>query len=119
MPKLVEDVLGHLDPAQGRVADLVDIDDLPGHRLVLRRREGDVLGARIHPLTHGLEQLAAAGDLVQECEDRASGLGFAAHVPPPPPPPPLALPATAGSGPPTWAPSPPMMAWRAPGTPNS
>ena len=45
----VEDVLGDLDPAQRRVADLVDVDDLPGYRLVLRRGERDVLGARRRP----------------------------------------------------------------------
>ena len=69
----VQDRLGHLDPAQRGVADLVDVDDLAGDGLVLRRGERDVLGAGLDPLDGSpAEQLAAARDLVQEGEDRAA-----------------------------------------------
>jgi hypothetical protein len=126
-PELVEDLLGHLDPAQGGVADLADVDDLPGDGLVLRRGEGDAAGSGVDELTEPAEQLAAAGDLVQERQDGAAFdvvgdhgrvLGGLGHLDPPPLP---AAPTTAGSGPETSAPSSPpcMIAWRAPGTPNS
>ncbi len=102
----MEHLLGHLDPAQSGVADLVDVDDLAGDRLVLRRHERDVRGAGVDPLAERVEQLAAAGDLVEEGEDGAAVRGreggrLLAHEPPPPP---GAAPATAGSGLPTSAP---------------
>ena len=70
--ELVEHLLGDLDAAQRGVADLVDVDDLPGDGLVLRGGERDVRGAGVDELADPAEQLAAAGDLVQEREDGAA-----------------------------------------------
>ena len=126
--ELVEDLLGHLDPAQRRVADLADVDDLAGNGLVLRGCEGNAAGAGVDQLTEPAEQLAAAGHLVEEREDGAAlevggqlgGVGDRlGHFEPPPPPP--VAPTTAGFGSGTSAPSSPlcMIACRAPGTPYS
>ena len=104
---------------QRGVADLADVDDLAGDRLVLRRGERDVRGAGVDQLADAAEQLAAARHLVQERQnrpalDRGRGDCFA-HEPPPPD----AAPTTAG-GSVTSAPSSLcMIAWRAPGTPYS
>ena len=81
IPNSREHRLGHLDAAQRRLAHLVAVDDLAGHRLVLRRGEATSVGARLDPLADRLQQLAAARDLVQEGEDRAAvavGAGGAA-----------------------------------------
>ena len=106
--------LGHLDPAQRRLAHLVAVDDLAGHRLVLGRDDGDLLDARVDPLANRLEQPAAAGHLVEEGEDGApgavrgctgGGVRRGAHVEPAP-----AVPATAGSALPTSASAGPRIA---------
>ncbi len=96
-PEISEDRLGHLDPALRRLAHLVAIDDLAGHRLVLGSGESDRLGARLDPLADRLEQLAPARDLVQEGQDGSaaprSRAGALLRVPAPrglgrrPPPP--------------------------------
>ncbi len=71
-PKSCEHLLGDLDAAQRRVADLVGVDDLAGDGLVLRRGQRDVPGAGVDALADRREQLAAAGDLVEEGEDGAA-----------------------------------------------
>ncbi len=70
--ELGEDGLRHLDAAASGVRELVAIDDLPRDRLVLRRNDGDALGARVDSLANGVQELATARDLVQEDEDRAA-----------------------------------------------
>jgi hypothetical protein len=113
--ELGEHGLGDVHPAPRRVGELVTVDDLSRHRLVLRSRDRHLLGAGFDPLADRLEQLATARDLVQEAKDDAAHGGL-----PPPPPPPDVTPATAGSAGFTSAPSSPdRIAWRAPGTPNS
>ncbi len=59
----------HLDPGPRGFADLVGVDQLADRRLVLRRRDDDA-GDLLLALAHGLQQLAAAGDLVEEDQQR-------------------------------------------------
>ena len=129
-PVLGEDRHRHLDPGPSRIAQLAGVDQLARGRLVLGRRDGH-RGDAVEALLDGFDQLAAAGDLVEEDQQRAR-LDLRAHVntsrfarcakrqiatlarsalmsPP-------LSPAPAGQ---TSAPSPPMIAWRAPGTPYS
>ncbi len=135
-PEAVEDRLRHLDPAQRGVAGLVAIDDLADARQVLRRGDGDGLGARLDALADGLEQPAAARHLVHEREHdsavapvdvdgdlavRKVGCRLVGHclvtvaVPPPAEP----ASASAGTSCSRRSFSSPMIACRAPGTPNS
>ena len=71
-PELLEHRLRDLDAAERRLANLVAVDDLARDRLVLRRDDGDLVDARLDPLADRLQQLAAAGDLVQEGEHGAA-----------------------------------------------
>ena len=78
-PVLGEDRHRHLDPGARRLAQLAGVDQLPDGGLVLRRGDGDerhLLGA----LADGLQQLATAGDLVEEDQQRLCLGGIAAHV---------------------------------------
>ena len=106
-PELGEHRHRHLDPGPGGLAQLAGVDQLADRRLVLRRRDDDA-GDRLLALAHGLQQLAAAGDLVEEDQQRAASLD-GAHVDP----------TTVGSSAGASAPSPAMIACLAPGTPNS
>ena len=105
-PELRQDRHRHLDPGPRRLALLAGVDQLTDRRLVLGRRHDDA-GDFGLALAHRLQQLAAAGHLVDEDEQRAL-LGLA-HL----------APTTLGSPAGTSAPSPAMIACRAPGTPNS
>jgi hypothetical protein len=102
----------HLDPGARRLAQLAGVDQLADRRLVLRRRDDDA-GNLVDAPADRLQQLAPAGDLVEEDQQRPALVGpvrlLGAHVEP------TTLGAPAG----TSAPSPPMIAWRAPGTPYS
>src|SRR5204862_6277599 len=105
--ELPQNGLRDLDPALGRLANLVAIHDLPGDRLVLGRDDGDLGDTAGHALADGLEEPSAAGDLIQEDEDgpalpvrgrTSPRIRLGAHglrLP--------AAPATAGSGAPTSA----------------
>ncbi len=107
-PVLGEDRHRHLDPGLRRVAKLTGVDQLANGRLVLRRRHGNKRNF-VGALAHRLQQLATARHLVEE-DEQGLCLGSLAHVEP----------TTVGSGfSGDSTDSPAMIAWRAPGTPNS
>ena len=71
-PVLGENRHRHLDSGAGGVAQLAGVDQLARGRLVLGRRDGH-RGDPVEALLDGFDQLAAAGDLVEEDQQR-SGL---------------------------------------------
>ena len=73
-PELRQHLLGDVDPALGRVPDLVDIDQLADDRLILGGDHREVGGAGVGELARRGEQLAPAGDLVEEDQDPLDAL---------------------------------------------